>query len=144
MKYFLTLLFLAAVAAAGAILPASDARAEEPLTPLAAIFDGKDTVRFLVCDGYPEGDSYEDTVKACREKTPGSYVILNANGKGYLVTDNDEKHKARFTWAKSEDMEGVISVIRDGRELGYGFYGNKYANGYGSADSDLPLALEKE
>ena len=38
----------------------------------------------------------------------------------------------------------MISVIRGTHELGYGFYRNKYANGYGSADTDLPLALEKE
>lgn len=141
MKSLLTLLFLATAAL---LLQPAGACAEEPLTPLATLFDGKDTVRFLVCAGYPQGDSAADTEEACREKTPGGYLVLNANGKGYLVTDNDEKHKARFTWSKSEDMDGVISVIRGSRELGYAFYGNKYANGYGSADSDLPLALEKE
>lgn len=143
MKYFLTPLFLIFSLQAALLLQPSAACAEEPFTPLAAIFDGKDTVKFLVCAEYPEGDSYEDTVKACREKTPGSYLILNANGKGYYVTDNDEKHKARFIWTRSEDTEGVISIIRGARELGYGFYRNRYANGYGSADADLPLALEK-
>lgn len=143
MKYFLKLLFLA-VAAPAMLFPAAGANAEEPLTPLATIFDGKASVKFLVCEGYPEDDSLEATVNACKEKIPGSYVIFNANGKGYFVTDNDEGHKARFTWSKSEDMDGVISVIRGERQTGYGFYRNKYANGYGGADTDLPLALEKE
>lgn len=144
MKYFLTPLFLVLGMHAALLLQPAAACAEEPFTPLAAIFDGKPSVKFLVCAGYPEGDSYEDTVNACKEKAPGSYVIFNANGKGYLVVNNDEKHKARFTWSKSEDMDGVISIIRGEHETGYAFYRNKYANGYGGADTDLPLALEKE
>lgn len=144
MKYFLTLFFLVVGASAAALLPTDDARAEEPYTPLGTIFDGKDTVKFHVCEGYPEGGSYEDTVNACKEKTPGSYVIFNANGKGYFVANNDEKHKARFTWSKDEGSDGSISIIRGEHETGYVFYRNKYANAYGGAVTDLPLALEKE
>ena len=143
MKHFLTLLFLA-VAAAAVLLPAAGARADEPLTPLATIFGGKDSVKFLVCEGRPEDDSYEATVEACKEKTPGSYVVFNANGKGYFVSNNDEKHKARFTWSKDEDADGAMSIIRGEHETGYSFYRNKYANAWGGADTDLPLALEKE
>lgn len=143
MKYFLTLLFLA-VAAPAALLLAPVAWAEEPHTPLATIFGGKDTVKFLVCDGYPEDDSYAATVNACKEKAQDSYVIFNANSKGYLISNNDEKHKARFTWSWDKDTDGSISVIRGERETGYVFYRNKYANAWGGADTDLPLALEKE
>lgn len=144
MKYFPTLLFFALSVQTALLLQPAASCAEEKFTPLAVIFDGKPTAKFLVCAGYPQGDSYEDTLNACSEKIRGSYVIFNADGNGYLASENNERHKARFTWSKDEGSDGSISVIRGARELGYVFYRNKYANGYGSADCDLPLALEKE
>lgn len=116
---------------------------EESFTPVEEIFSGQDTVKLYACDGYLAGESYEDTINACSDKSSNNYMTLNKNGKGYYVVDNDEKHKARFIWNKSDDVNGVINIIRGEIEISYGFYRNKYANGYGSAISDLPLALEK-